>query len=127
MLSSLRNMPILAIDDEPTNLKLLEKMLRGEGYGGLVLLDDPTQAVAAYKAHRPGLYNCMECRQQFCQCGFGTRPMQCLHLTHTKGRICIKSLDLIFQQLLELIISQNTGHYHIMGSGETMVIIVEIR
>jgi putative two-component system response regulator len=55
MLSNLKVMPILAIDDEPTNLKLLEKMLRGEGYGGLVLLDDPTQAVAAYKAHRPGL------------------------------------------------------------------------
>lgn len=55
MLANLKVMPILAIDDEPTNLKLLEKMLRGEGYGGLVLLDDPAQAVAAYKIHRPGL------------------------------------------------------------------------
>lgn len=46
---------ILIVDDEPTNLKLLDRMLRGEGYHGLVLLDDPREVMAAYRGARPDL------------------------------------------------------------------------
>ncbi len=41
---------ILVIDDEPTNLKLLDKILRTKGYRNLQLIQDPLQAVAAYQA-----------------------------------------------------------------------------
>ena len=47
--------PILAIDDEPTNLKLLDKILRTEGYTKLTLLDDPRRTVEAYREASPGL------------------------------------------------------------------------
>jgi len=40
---------ILAVDDEPTNLKLLDKMLRAEGYTNLTFLEDPRRAVDAYR------------------------------------------------------------------------------
>ncbi|MBU1979709.1 MAG: response regulator, partial [Gammaproteobacteria bacterium] len=46
---------ILIIDDEPTNLKLLDKMLRGQGYQGLVLVDDPREVIDRYRAVRPDL------------------------------------------------------------------------
>jgi len=52
---NLRTTPILAIDDEPTNLKLLDKMLRSEGYTNLVLLEDPSRALDAYRRLNPGL------------------------------------------------------------------------
>jgi len=41
---------ILIVDDEPVNLKLLDKMLRAEGYTNLVLITDPRQAREAYCA-----------------------------------------------------------------------------
>ena len=46
---------ILVVDDEPANLKLLEKMLSLEGYRRLELLQDPREAVARYQATRPSL------------------------------------------------------------------------
>ncbi|MCC5810008.1 MAG: response regulator [Ectothiorhodospiraceae bacterium] len=46
---------ILIVDDEPTNLKLLERMLRGQGYRGLVLLDDPRDVLDVYRRARPDL------------------------------------------------------------------------
>lgn len=44
------NNRILIVDDEPVNLKLLDKMLRAEGYTNLVLITDPRQVCAAYCA-----------------------------------------------------------------------------
>ena len=46
---------ILIVDDEPANLKLLDKMLGGQGYRRLVLVNDARQAVANYLASRPSL------------------------------------------------------------------------
>ncbi len=40
---------ILIVDDEPANLKLLDKMLRAEGYTNLVLIQDPRQVLEAYR------------------------------------------------------------------------------
>lgn len=44
------NNRILIVDDEPVNLKLLDKMLRAEGYANLVLITDPRQVREAYCA-----------------------------------------------------------------------------
>ena len=52
---ALSNERILIIDDEPANLKLLERMLRGQGYQGLVLVDDPRDVIDLYRAARPDL------------------------------------------------------------------------
>jgi putative two-component system response regulator len=41
---------ILIVDDEPVNLKLLDKMLRAEGYTNLVSITDPRQVREAYCA-----------------------------------------------------------------------------
>ncbi len=46
---------ILIVDDEPANLKLLERMLSGQGYQGLVLVEDSREAINAYHATRPDL------------------------------------------------------------------------
>ncbi|MDP1928862.1 MAG: response regulator [Thiobacillus sp.] len=50
-----KNERILIVDDEPVNLKLLDKMLSGQGYQGLVLLDDPREVIARYQMERPSL------------------------------------------------------------------------
>lgn len=42
------NSRILMVDDEPVNLKLLDKMLRAEGYTNLVSISDPRTALEAY-------------------------------------------------------------------------------
>jgi putative two-component system response regulator len=52
---SLKNERILIVDDEPANLKLLDKMLRGHGYNGLVLVDDPRDVIDLYRAAPPDL------------------------------------------------------------------------
>jgi putative two-component system response regulator len=52
---SLNNERILIIDDETVNLKLLDKMLRGHGYQGLILLNDPREVIHFYQAARPDL------------------------------------------------------------------------
>ncbi|MDD2539903.1 MAG: response regulator [Desulfuromonadaceae bacterium] len=44
------NSRILIVDDEPANLKLLDKMLKAEGYTNLVCIADPRQVREAYCA-----------------------------------------------------------------------------
>jgi putative two-component system response regulator len=46
---------ILIVDDEPVNLKLLDKMLSGQGYTNLVLVQDPRQVEAVYRQQRTDL------------------------------------------------------------------------
>lgn len=46
---------ILIVDDEPTNLKLLGKLLGGQGYSNLVLVQDPRKVVFHYQEQRPDL------------------------------------------------------------------------
>jgi putative two-component system response regulator len=46
---------ILIIDDEPVNLKLLDKMLRGQGYQQLILIEDPREVLTHYRRARPDL------------------------------------------------------------------------
>ena len=46
---------ILIVDDEPANLKLLDKMLGGQGYQDLALIDDPRMVIDSYKEKRPDL------------------------------------------------------------------------
>ena len=46
---------ILVVDDEPINLKLLDKLLRSEGYTELELVDSPAQVLPAYQRQRPDL------------------------------------------------------------------------
>jgi len=52
---SLNTERILIVDDEPANLRLLDKMLRGQGYQGLVLADDSREVIDLYLAARPDL------------------------------------------------------------------------
>jgi len=46
---------ILIIDDEPANLKLLNKMLRFMGYNKLCLIQDPREVLKQYQQCRPDL------------------------------------------------------------------------
>lgn len=46
---------ILVVDDEPVNLKLLERILSSEGYRHIVSISDPMQVLPAYKQHQPAL------------------------------------------------------------------------
>ncbi|MDY7560433.1 MULTISPECIES: HD domain-containing phosphohydrolase [unclassified Pseudomonas] len=46
---------IFAVDDEPSNLKLLEKMLVRQGYPAPVLIQDSRQVIAHYLEARPDL------------------------------------------------------------------------
>jgi putative two-component system response regulator len=46
---------ILIVDDEPANLKLLDRMLSGHGYQDLVLVDDPRKVIERYRETRPAL------------------------------------------------------------------------
>jgi len=46
---------ILVVDDEPANLKLLEKLLGSEGYFRLTCVQDPRQVLRAYQEIRPDL------------------------------------------------------------------------
>ena len=49
------NTRIFIIDDEPTNLKLLKKLLASQGYGQLVLIQDPREVLDRYSEARPDL------------------------------------------------------------------------
>lgn len=51
----LNNSRILLVDDEPANIKLLRKMLAGQGYNHLVEIQDPREVLAAYQQERPDL------------------------------------------------------------------------
>jgi putative two-component system response regulator len=46
---------LLLIDDEPANLKLFSLMLRSDGYRDICTVQDPREAVDAYRAARPDL------------------------------------------------------------------------
>ena len=46
---------IFIVDDEPANLKLLDKLLTGQGYLQLVLLQDPREVLDRYREARPDL------------------------------------------------------------------------
>lgn len=46
---------ILIIDDEPANLKLLDKMLASQGYAQRILIQDPREVLARYREARPDL------------------------------------------------------------------------
>ena len=46
---------ILIIDDEPVNLKLLDKMLSAQGYTNLVLVQDSRQVLEVYRQQRTDL------------------------------------------------------------------------
>lgn len=46
---------IFIVDDEPTNLKLLNKLLTREGYGQFVLIQDPRTVLDRYLEQRPDL------------------------------------------------------------------------
>ncbi|WP_231613448.1 HD domain-containing phosphohydrolase [Halomonas sp. BC04] len=48
-------MRILIVDDEPANLKLLDKMLSGQGYQDCVLIQDPREVLPSYEQQRPDL------------------------------------------------------------------------
>jgi len=46
---------IFIVDDEPSNLKLLDKMLGGQGYRNLVLVQDPREVIEYYREQSPNL------------------------------------------------------------------------
>jgi len=46
---------ILIVDDEPVNLKLLDKMLSAQGYNNLVLVQEPRQVLDIYRQQRADL------------------------------------------------------------------------
>jgi putative two-component system response regulator len=46
---------ILAVDDEPTNTLLLQRLLEGQGFGGVVTLNDPTQVIPTCNEISPDL------------------------------------------------------------------------
>lgn len=46
---------ILIVDDEPANLKLLDKMLAAHGYEQRILIQDPREVMAHYQEARPDL------------------------------------------------------------------------
>lgn len=46
---------IFIVDDEASNLKLIDRMLRGQGYNNLVLIQDPRDVLAQYQTSRPDL------------------------------------------------------------------------
>jgi putative two-component system response regulator len=46
---------ILIVDDEPANLKLLDKILASQGYDNRVLIHDPREVLPSYQEQRPDL------------------------------------------------------------------------
>ncbi|PFG10221.1 MULTISPECIES: HD domain-containing phosphohydrolase [unclassified Marinobacter] len=52
---NLHQQSIFIVDDEPANLKLLDKILTFAGYTNLTLISDPRQVIPAYHEHRPSL------------------------------------------------------------------------
>lgn len=46
---------IFVIDDEPANLKLLDKMLASQGYSQIVLIQDPREVLERYREAQPDL------------------------------------------------------------------------
>lgn len=50
-----RDARLLIVDDEPVNLKLLERLLHSQGYQNLVLISNPREVVGQYQHARPDL------------------------------------------------------------------------
>ncbi|MCG5500326.1 HD-GYP domain-containing protein [Ectothiorhodospira lacustris] len=46
---------IMVVDDERANLVLMERLLRSDGYGNLVMVQDPRQVMTAYREERTDL------------------------------------------------------------------------
>ena len=46
---------LLVVDDEPVNVKLLERMLKADGYGEIVSTLDPREVEGIYRERRPDL------------------------------------------------------------------------
>lgn len=53
--SRIHTAPIFVVDDEPVNLKLIERILQLDGFGNIHCINDPRQVVAMYKQARPEL------------------------------------------------------------------------
>lgn len=51
----LHEQTIFVVDDEPVNLKLLNRILSTEGYRHVVSISDPFQVLPAYKEYQPAL------------------------------------------------------------------------
>jgi len=51
MLSTIKKCTILIVDDEPANIKLLERMLGMEGYTSIISTTDPRQTTSLYQQH----------------------------------------------------------------------------
>lgn len=51
MLATLKQCTILIVDDEPANIKLLERMLSMDGYTSIVSTTDPRQTTSLYQEH----------------------------------------------------------------------------
>lgn len=51
----LRDVPILVVDDEEINVRLLDAVLRGVGYTNVITTTDPLEAIELYERHRPEL------------------------------------------------------------------------
>lgn len=49
------NETILVVDDELANLRLVDKLLRSQGYTDLMLISDPTQVIKTYQRQQPDL------------------------------------------------------------------------
>ena len=46
---------IMIVDDEPVNLRLMEKVLNSQGYAELQLVSDPREVIERYRTSRPDL------------------------------------------------------------------------
>jgi putative two-component system response regulator len=47
--------PIFVVDDEPVNLKLIERILKNEGFSNIFSIQDPKEVARQYMEHRPDL------------------------------------------------------------------------
>ena len=54
-LDTTRDAKLLIVDDEPANLRLLDRLLRSQGYSHLVLVSDPYDVISQYQLARPDL------------------------------------------------------------------------
>ena len=52
MLPAIKHCTILIVDDEPANIKLLERMLSMDGFSNIVTTNDPRQTSALYQQHQ---------------------------------------------------------------------------
>lgn len=51
----LKTSKILVVDDEPANLRLVEKILNASGYGDVLLVDDPRKVLDQFQQHEVDL------------------------------------------------------------------------